>query len=71
MIPIESKSGGLHVYVFTKEKVPASLIREFLSNLLFLFGLPSKTEIFPKQTTLGKNQNGERTSGSFINLPYF
>ena len=57
--------------MFTKEKVPASLIREFLSNLLFLFGLPSKTEIFPKQTSLGKNQNGERTSGSFINLPYF
>ena len=71
VIPIESKSGGLHIYVFTKEKVPASLIREFLSNLLFLFGLPSKTEIFPKQTALGKNQNGERTSGSFINLPYF
>ena len=38
VIPIESKSGGLHIYVFTKEKVPASLIREFLSNLLFLNG---------------------------------
>ena len=37
VIPIESKSGGLHIYVFTKEKVSATLIREFLSNLLFLY----------------------------------
>ena len=71
VIPIESKSGGLHLYVFTKEKVPATLIREFLQNLLFLFKLPSKTEIYPKQTKLGTNQNNEKTSGSFINLPYY
>ena len=71
VIPIKSKSGGLHVYIFTKEKVPATLIREVLQNLLFLFGLSSKTEIYPKQTKLGKNQNGEKTVGSFINLPYF
>ena len=62
VIPIESKSGGLHIYVFTKEKVPATLIREFLQNLLFLFKLPSKTEIFPKQTKLGVNQNNEKTN---------
>ena len=71
VIPIESKSGGLHIYVFTKEKVPATLVREFLSNLLFLFKLPHNTEIFPKQTKLGVNQNNEKTSGSFINLPYY
>ena len=40
VIPIESKSGGLYNMYF-KKKVPASLIREFLSNLLFLFGSPS------------------------------
>ena len=71
IIPIESKSKGLHLYVFTKEKIPATLIREFLSNLLFLFKLPPKTEIFPKQTHLGTNQNNVKTSGSFINLPYY
>ena len=71
VIPIKSKSGGLHIYIFTKEKVPSTLIREVLQNLLFLFGLSSKTEIYPKQTKLGKNQNGEKTVGSFINLPYF
>jgi hypothetical protein len=71
VIPVKSKSGGLHIYMFTKEKVPATLVREVLQNLLFLFGLSSKTEIYPKQTKLGKNQNGEKTVGSFINLPYF
>ena len=71
IIPIKSKSGGLHIYIFTKEKVPATLIRECLQNLLFLFGLSSKTEIYPKQTKLGKNQHNKPISGSFINLPYF
>ena len=33
------KENGLHIYVFTAEKVPSTLIREFLQNLLFLFGL--------------------------------
>ena len=46
-------------------------IHRLLFYLLFLFGLSSKTEIYPKQTKLGKNQNGEKTVGSFINLPYF
>ena len=29
LIPVKSKSGGLHLYIFTKEKVKASEIREF------------------------------------------
>ena len=37
VVPIKSKSNGLHIYVFTAEKVPATLIREFLQNLLFIF----------------------------------
>ena len=37
---------------FAKEKIKASEIREFLEKLLFIFGLPSKTEIYPKQTSL-------------------
>ena len=70
LIPIRSKSGGLHLYVFAREKVKASDIREFLDNMLFILGLPAKTEIFPKQTTL-KSQDGNKSNGHFINLPYF
>ena len=69
VIPVKSKSGGLHLYVFTKEKIKASEIREFLEKLLFIFGLPSNTEIYPKQTSLDSS-DGKRPSGNFINLPY-
>jgi len=70
IIPVLSKSGGLHLYVFTTEFVKAKEIRDFLEQVLFLFKLPINTEIFPKQTSLGENADGEKTNGNFINLPY-
>ena len=71
IIPIKSKSNGLHLYVFTKEPVKALEIKEFLEQVLFLFNLTIKTEIFPKQTKLGSNTDGQKMNGNFINLPYF
>jgi hypothetical protein len=71
LIPIKSKSGGLHLYLFTKEFVKAKVIRDFLEQVLFLFKLPITTEIFPKQTKLGSDTNGNKVNGNFINLPYF
>ena len=50
LIPIESKSGGLHLFIFMKEFVSATLLVSFLSNLLPLFNLKPDNEIFPKQT---------------------
>ena len=71
LIPIKSKSNGLHLYLFTKEFVKAKIIRDFLEQVLFLFKLPITTEIFPKQTKLGSDTNGNKVNGNFINLPYF
>ena len=71
LIPIKSKSGGLHLYVFTKELVQAKEIKDFLEQVLFLFKLPITTEIFPKQTKLGNNTDDQKVNGNFINLPYF
>src|SRR6056300_86148 len=72
LIPVKSKSGGLHLYVFAKEKVKASDIREFLEDMLFILGLPPNTEVYPKQTTLkSEGSDGNRSVGSFINIPYF
>ena len=71
LIPIKSKSGGLHLYLFTKEFVKAKVIRDFLEQVLFLFKLPITTEIFPKQTKLGSDTNGNKVNGNFINFPYF
>ncbi len=71
IIPVKSKSGGLHLYVFLKEKTKATVIRNFLDKLLFILELESNTEIFPKQTELGKTENGTPINGNFINLPYY
>ena len=72
LIPIESKSGGLHLFIFMKEFISATLLVSFLSNLLPLFKLKPDTEIFPKQTQLTKDtETGELRPGQFINLPYY
>ena len=60
LIPIKSKSNGLHLYLFTKEFIKAKIIRDFLEQVLFLFKLPITTEIFPKQTKLGSDTNGNK-----------
>ena len=71
LIPVRSKSNGLHLYLFTKEFVQAKEIKSFLEQVLFLFKLPITTEVFPKQTKLGTNTDGDKINGNFINLPYF
>ena len=72
LIPILSKSGGLHLYLFMNDFIPAALIKSFLSNLLPLFKLKPDCEIFPKQTQLTKDSDtGQLNKGNFINLPYF
>ena len=72
LIPIESKSGGLHLYLFMNEFVQSTIIVSFLSNLLPLFNLKPDTEIFPKQTQLTKDpETGIIKPGQFINLPYY
>ena len=71
-MPAESKSGGLHLYLFMEKFTNASLIKSFLTNLLSLFGLKQDTEIFPKQTQLSKDSDtGQLRPGQFINLPYY
>ena len=72
LVPVLSKSGGLHLYIFINKFIGASLIKSFLSNLLPIFKLKPDTEIFPKQTQLTKdNETGQLNKGNFINLPYF
>jgi len=71
LIPVKSKSGGLHLYLFLKSYAKAQFVRNFLDTLLFTLKLPTKTEIYPKQTELGKDVDGKLSVGQFINLPYF
>jgi len=71
VIPVKSKSGGLHLYIHTKEKVKASFLRNFLDKLLYTLELNPTTEIYPKQAELGTGPDGSFTNGNFINLPYY
>ncbi|WP_321471051.1 hypothetical protein [uncultured Paludibaculum sp.] len=65
LMPCRSKSGGVHVYLFCKEPVPAQKIQERLRDVAARLG-HGNSEIFPKQT-----QTTEKDLGSWINMPYF
>lgn len=62
MLPIRSKSGGLHLYWITPERVPASTMRETLKLWANLLGFPD-CEVFPKQSL-------RADVGNWINAPF-
>jgi|TARA_R110002126_G_scaffold16551_2_gene66168 hypothetical protein len=66
LILCRSKSGGAHVFCFTSEFVPASLMRTKLQAMASILGY-AKTEIFPKQNSV-KAERGD--VGNFLNMPY-
>jgi len=66
LILFRSKSGGAHVFCFTDEFVPASLMRAKLQDMASILGY-AKTEIFPKQNNV-KAERGD--VGNFLNMPY-
>jgi len=62
-----TKSGGAHLYLFLDRWYPASLIREYLTEMSIALGY-SGCEIFPKQDSI-LVERGDL--GNFINMPYF
>jgi len=66
LIVFKSKSGGAHVFLFTKEFVPASLIRERLKRMAAILG-HAKREIYPKQDYVRFDKND---LPSWLNVPY-
>ena len=71
IVPILSKSGGLHCYVFLKEPIPTIDLIEALKAFLLPLELKPTTEVFPKQKELQKDDKGDIKPGNFINLPYY
>jgi hypothetical protein len=67
VIPVRSKSGGLHLFMFTKDPVPAKLIIEKLKMIAGYLG-QGTAEIFPKQTEI-LAERGD--IGQWINIPYY
>tara|TARA_R110002126_G_scaffold73461_1_gene183140 strand:- start:232 stop:1020 length:789 start_codon:yes stop_codon:yes gene_type:complete len=71
LVPLMSKSGGLHCYIFLKEPIPTADLIEALKAFLLPLGLKPTTEIFPKQKELKEDDKGNIKPGNFINLPYY
>jgi hypothetical protein len=67
LIVCRSKSGGAHIFIFTKEAVPAILMRDKLSDIAAFLGF-ANCEIFPKQIEIRADRGD---TGNFLNLPYF
>ena len=67
LFPCRSKSGGMHVYLFTREEVPAAAMRAKLQMIAVELGFGG-SEIFPKQSQILSSRGDV---GSWINMPYF
>lgn len=63
----KTKSGGIHVYLFFSEAIPATEVVPRLRELAARIG-HADSEIFPKQTTVLANRGD---LGSWLNMPYF
>jgi len=61
-----SKSGGLHIWLFTEEGMPASDAIAYMKSLAAHIG-HAGTEIFPKQSS----RSSATDVGNWINLPFF
>lgn len=58
----ESKSGGLHIFIFFAQPLPAFQARVILKEIAAKLGIPT-AEIFPKQN--------DAEIGNGVNLPFF
>ena len=67
LIVCRSKSGGAHVFLFTKEFISAALMQTTLKKFAKVLGYEG-SEIFPKQTEI-LVERGD--TGNFLNLPYY
>ena len=66
LVMFRSKSGGAHLFLFTKDFIPAVLMQAKLKMMSEALGFGG-SEIFPKQTEI-LVERGD--TGNFLNLPY-
>jgi hypothetical protein len=67
LVVCRSKSGGAHLFLFSKEWVPAKTMQTTLNQIAAAMGYGG-TEVFPKQVRLFLERGDV---GNFLNLPYF
>jgi hypothetical protein len=69
LVACRSKSGGVHCYLFLEKPQPCNKIRTYMTQWAAALGWKVDC-VFPKQSRLVNNQEGERNLGNWINLPY-
>lgn len=67
LVVCRSKSGGAHLFLFTKDWITATDMRDHLMEFAAILGFGG-CEVFPKQNTILAERGDV---GNFINLPYF
>lgn len=67
LVPCLSKSGGMHLFLFCKEWIPAEKMVLKLDAIAAALGFGT-CEIFPKQSSVRVDQED---FGNWINMPYF
>jgi len=67
LVVCRSKSGGAHLFLFTKDWISATDIRDHLMEFAAVLGFGG-CEVFPKQNKILAERGDV---GNFINLPYF
>lgn len=67
LIVCRTKSGGAHLYLFTKELVSAAIMQKKLREMAQVLGYGT-CDIYPKQSKI-LAERGD--NGNWINLPYF
>jgi hypothetical protein len=71
LVPVRSKSGGVHLYMFASEPVKAEHVRELLKRWAKGLKVEGVDCIYPKQSRLALDSDGKRAFGNWINLPYY
>jgi hypothetical protein len=67
LVPVQSKSGGLHLFLFLSEPLPAKLVQQTLKDWAAQLGLAG-SEVFPKQTEVLADRGD---LGNWIVMPYY
>ena len=70
LVPCMTKSGGVHLFLFTKEPIPAFKLQNKLEEIAASMGRTGD-EIFPKQYEWSKQLPQEKQTGNWLNMPYF
>ena len=65
-----SKSGGAHLYCFLTDWIPARTMIKILEAFASHMGF-GKSELFPKQEKVDRNDPSKPDLGNWINMPYF